>query len=86
MKEAIRMFYGCNKMPPYHLVLFRDGLSEGEYAKAADKEIQAIRGELADFFLIPCLMCLKDAIDALWAETGAKEEKPLLTYIVVGKK
>jgi len=31
-------------------------------------------------------MCPEDAIDALWAETGAKEEKPLLTYIVVGKK
>lgn len=70
MTKAIRIFYGRNKVPPYHLVLFRDGLSEGEYAKAADKEIQAIR----------------DAIDALWAETGAKEEKPLLTYIVVGKK
>lgn len=70
MKEAIHMFYSRNKVAPYHLILFRDGLSEGEYAKAADKEIQAI----------------KDAIDALWAETGAKEEKPLLTYIVVGKK
>jgi len=45
------MFYSRNKVAPYHLILFRDGLSEGEYAKAADKEIQAIKGELADIFL-----------------------------------
>ena len=44
------MFYNHNKVAPYHLILFRDGLSEGEYAKAADKEIQAIKGELADIF------------------------------------
>lgn len=45
MKAAVNMFAGKNKFPPQRLILFRDGLSEGEYAKAAEKEIQAIKGE-----------------------------------------
>ncbi|KAI5983814.1 Piwi domain-containing protein [Pisolithus albus] len=70
VKNAVSLFGNRNKTPPQRLILFRDGLSEGEYAQAATKEIQAI----------------KDAIDALWKERGVTRPKPHLTYIVVGKK
>ncbi|KAI6110019.1 Piwi domain-containing protein [Pisolithus sp. B1] len=70
VKNAVSLFGNRNKTPPQRLVLFRDGLSEGEYAQAATKEIQAI----------------KDALDALWKERSVNRPKPLLTYIVVGKK
>ncbi|KAI6043075.1 Piwi domain-containing protein [Pisolithus marmoratus] len=70
VKTAVNLFGSRNKIPPQRLVLFRDGLSEGEYAQAAVREIQAI----------------KDAIDTLWMERNVNRPKPLLTYIVVGKK
>ncbi|KAL4065381.1 Piwi-domain-containing protein [Scleroderma citrinum] len=70
MKHAIETFVRKHQTPPSSLILFRDGLSEGEYARAAEMEIKAI----------------KDTIDALWVEKKALAKKPLLTYIVVGKK
>ncbi|KAI6150981.1 Piwi-domain-containing protein [Pisolithus tinctorius] len=70
VKTAVNLFGSRNKTPPQRLILFRDGLSEGEYAQAAEREIQAI----------------KDAMDALWTERKVNRPKPLLTYIVVGKK
>ncbi|KAF9239655.1 Piwi domain-containing protein [Melanogaster broomeanus] len=57
-------------LPPHRIVFFRDGLSEGEYAKVAEKEINDI----------------KAAIDELWNEKSAKQPKPTLTFIVVGKR
>ncbi|KAF8840966.1 Piwi-domain-containing protein [Paxillus ammoniavirescens] len=40
VKKAIKDF----GRPPARIVFFRDGLSEGEYAKVAEKEIQDIKG------------------------------------------
>ncbi|KIJ17200.1 hypothetical protein PAXINDRAFT_26205, partial [Paxillus involutus ATCC 200175] len=66
VKKAIKDF----GRPPARIVFFRDGLSEGEYAKVAEKEIQDIKG----------------AIDAIWSERSVTLPKPTLTFIVVGKR
>ncbi|KIJ60652.1 hypothetical protein HYDPIDRAFT_43184 [Hydnomerulius pinastri MD-312] len=66
VKQAINDF----GQPPSRIVFFRDGLSESEYAKVAEKEIQDIKG----------------AVDAIWQEKGVGKPKPTLTFIVVGKR
>ncbi|KAF9228654.1 Piwi-domain-containing protein [Gyrodon lividus] len=75
--ETIEHLYGMVKKaikdfghPPSRIVFFRDGLSESEYAKVAEKEIQDI----------------KTAIDELWNEKAVTRPKPTLTFIVVGKR
>ncbi|KAH0830397.1 hypothetical protein J3R83DRAFT_1791 [Lanmaoa asiatica] len=62
--------FGKVNGPPERLVFFRDGLSEGEYVKVAEKEIQDI----------------KAAIDELWRVRKPRASKPTVTFIVVGKR
>ncbi|KIM49646.1 hypothetical protein M413DRAFT_113312 [Hebeloma cylindrosporum] len=64
------LVYAGRNPPPTRIIFFRDGVSEGEYEQVAQQEIKAIT----------------DAIDKLWASKNIKVAKPLLTFIVVGKR
>ncbi|KAF8558461.1 Piwi-domain-containing protein [Imleria badia] len=69
-RKAIDDFGSINQAAPGRIVFFRDGLSEGEYVKVAEKEIQDI----------------KAAIDEIWKARNVNMPKPTLTFIVVGKR
>ncbi|KAI9569067.1 Piwi domain-containing protein [Boletus coccyginus] len=68
--QALDDFGNANRTAPEKLVFFRDGLSEGEYANVAQKEIQDIQA----------------AIDELWRVRNLRQPKPTITFIVVGKR
>lgn len=64
--------FGFGKLnhSPAQIIFFRDGVSEGEFKKVVEHELQDI----------------KTAIDELWANLNLKDSKPRLTFIVVGKR
>ncbi|KAF9072959.1 Piwi domain-containing protein [Rhodocollybia butyracea] len=64
--------FGFGKLnhSPSQIIFFRDGVSEGEFKKVVEHELQDI----------------KIAIDELWANLNLKDLKPKLTFIVVGKR
>jgi eukaryotic translation initiation factor 2C len=71
MKRALEAFGAMTKGPPKRIVFFRDGLSEGEFEKVGAMEIAAIQS----------------AIDSIWKEKNLDPKtKPMITYIVVGKR
>ncbi|EIN05853.1 Piwi-domain-containing protein [Punctularia strigosozonata HHB-11173 SS5] len=77
MKEMIvhalvnfNRFWGKPNSYPVSMVMYRDGLSEGEFEVVADEEIKDI----------------KSAIDHVWAAQQLQMPKPRVTYIVVGKR
>jgi eukaryotic translation initiation factor 2C len=55
---------------PQSIIFYRDGVSEGEYDTVRAGELKAIN----------------DAIDRIWTQAKAKVPKPLITFIVVGKR
>ncbi|KAF9484944.1 argonaute-like protein [Pholiota conissans] len=67
--EALDNF-GSKNGPPRNLVMFRDGVSEGEYEAVAEHEIKAI----------------KAAIQDVWTKRKVEKPEPNLTFIVVGKR
>ncbi|KAG8217323.1 putative argonaute-like protein [Butyriboletus roseoflavus] len=69
-QRALDDFGKENRAGAERLVFFRDGLSEGEYVKVAEKEIQDI----------------KAAVDEVWRVRKPRESKPTVTFIVVGKR
>ncbi|KAJ6547086.1 ribonuclease H-like domain-containing protein [Mycena capillaripes] len=69
-KTAILMFVNQHKTAPFNIFFFRDGVSEGEFANVKETEIKAV----------------KDAFDELWVQYGVKQDKPRLTFVVVGKR
>lgn len=86
--EAVDNFGAKNQAAPKNIIFFRDGVSEGEYERVCQEEIQAIQG-LA-FFLARFLCVLYasdiDACKDVWAKRGLTDPLPLLTFIVVGKR
>lgn len=44
-QEAIGIFNRANKCTPERIVFFRDGVSEGEFSRVRDIEVEAIHGE-----------------------------------------
>jgi len=58
--QAINDFGQANRAGPARIIFFRDGLSEGEYGKVAEKEIQDIRA----------------AVDEAWKAAKANVPKP----------
>ncbi|KAF8188322.1 argonaute-like protein [Pholiota molesta] len=68
--EAIDSFGAKNRSAPKNIIFFRDGVSEGEYERVSQAEIQAIR----------------DACTDVWAKRKITDPLPLLTFIVVGKR
>ncbi|KAL1722557.1 Piwi domain-containing protein [Schizophyllum commune] len=67
---------GNVKIFPARVVFYRDGISEGEFAEVAKREV-------ADFKVQKAVDELKSMGKALWSE---KLEGPQVTYIVVGKR
>ncbi|KAJ4464674.1 Piwi domain-containing protein [Lentinula edodes] len=67
--EAV-LGFGKQNGTPSQLIFFRDGVSEGEFAKVAEQEIMDIRA----------------AIDKLWKIMNIQDPKPKFTFIVVGKR
>jgi len=59
-----------NKCWPEHLIIFRDGVSEGELQTVVEKEFAQV----------------KDVIDKGWSNPGMPPTKPKVTFIVVGKR
>jgi len=55
---------------PEHLIIFRDGVSEGELHSVVEKEFSQV----------------KDAINKGWSNKGMPSTKPKVTFIVVGKR
>lgn len=73
--------------PPARLVMFRDGLSEGEWEGVGALEIAAIEGVFQMKSSRPGFLNLVlGSIKELWAERRLSTAKPKLTYIVVGKR
>jgi len=70
MKRALDAFGEMWKAPPARLVMFRDGLSEGEWEGVGRLEIAAI----------------ERAINEIWELRKLSSAKPKLTYIIVGKR
>ncbi|KIM87566.1 hypothetical protein PILCRDRAFT_815121 [Piloderma croceum F 1598] len=70
MTRALDAYGEMWKAAPARLVLFRDGLSEGEFEGVGAREIEAIEG----------------AINEIWTLRKLTVPKPKLTYIVVGKR
>jgi len=70
MKRASDAFGEMWKAPPACLVMFRDGLSEGEWEGVGRLEIAAI----------------ERAINGIWELRNLQFAKPKLTYIIVGKR
>ncbi|KAJ6618351.1 argonaute-like protein [Mycena sp. CBHHK59/15] len=70
VKVALNMFGAKNKAPPERIFFYRDGVSEGEFAKVEVEEIQVIY----------------EAFDELWTGMKLKAPKPKLTFTVVGKR
>ncbi|KAF7975299.1 hypothetical protein HWV62_10070 [Athelia sp. TMB] len=76
MKFAILDFAVSAKAAPFRIIIYRDGVSEGEYDIVEETEIAAVSA----------------AIDDCYAEWVAKglipptAEKPKLTFVIVGKR
>ncbi|KAJ3822248.1 ribonuclease H-like domain-containing protein [Lentinula raphanica] len=62
--------FGKQNGTPNQLIFFRDGVSEGEFAQVAEREIQAIR----------------EGINTVWTLMKVKDPQPKLTFIIVGKR
>ena len=73
--------------PPARLVMFRDGLSEGEWEGVGALEIKAIEGmSRMKAFSIQLLILIIDTINEFWDLKKPPFPKPKLAYIVVGKR
>ncbi|KAF5318016.1 hypothetical protein D9619_012255 [Psilocybe cf. subviscida] len=68
--EAVDSFGAKNQVSPKRVFFFRDGLSEGEFTKVAEREIHQI----------------KEAFKAVFTKREIKAPLPLLVYIIVGKR
>jgi len=68
--EEYSKYIGKGKSWPEQLIIFRDGLSEGELHKVAENEMSQI----------------KKAIHVGWSLAGMPPTKPKVTFIVVGKR
>jgi len=83
LEDAIYQFLlSTNGKYPKRIVFFRDGVSEGEYARVAREEIEVIND---------CLLNLAQFNkDGTQVSGGSKAyatgQKPLVTFIVVGKR
>jgi eukaryotic translation initiation factor 2C len=84
MFDALKRFTAKNTVPPSVLFILRDGLSDGEFAKVGDEEIQDVQGTRK-----MCRLCIFNsvlgAIDEAWQHLS-NHPKPKVTYIVVGKR
>jgi hypothetical protein len=45
MERALGRFIEFQKIPPWRVIFFRDGVSEGEYNTVASAELEAIQGK-----------------------------------------
>ncbi|KAJ6500478.1 argonaute-like protein [Mycena sanguinolenta] len=70
VEMAVMMFGSKHKVPPANIIFFRDGVSEGEFSTVRTEEISQINA----------------AIDRVWTAVKAKEAKPKITFLVVGKR
>ncbi|KAJ7170423.1 Piwi domain-containing protein, partial [Mycena crocata] len=72
---AIQMFGDKHNSAPTRVFFYRDGVSEGEFEKVRAREIKA-------FNEIP------DGVAEIWSQRKTLREvkKPLLTFVVVGKR
>ncbi|KAJ7168225.1 argonaute-like protein [Mycena crocata] len=70
VKIAIQMFGDKHKTTPARVFFYRDGVSEGEFTKVQDNEISAFN----------------DAVNEVWTARKITKKKPLLTFLVVGKR
>ncbi|KAE9406783.1 Piwi-domain-containing protein [Gymnopus androsaceus JB14] len=69
--DAVNNFGEMNKAAPDRIILFRDGISEGEFDTVSRQEISAIR----------------DGIKLVWKSQGLNPNNmPKLSYIIVGKR
>ncbi len=72
---------------PEHLIIFRDGVSEGEINSVVEREFSQVKGMpfhtgMYDITLI----CMADAIRQGWSHKGMPRTRPNVTFIVVGKR
>ncbi len=76
-----------NKCWPEHLIIFRDGVSEGELQTVVEKEFAQVKGKIFHTGRIDIhLVCNTDVIDKGWSNPGMPSTKPKVTFIVVGKR
>ncbi|THU80085.1 Piwi-domain-containing protein [Dendrothele bispora CBS 962.96] len=68
--RAVDSWGAMNRTIPQRILVFRDGLSEGELSGVAEWEIGEIRGSIED----------------VWRDRRVQAPFPKLTYIVVGKR
>ncbi|OCH85312.1 Piwi-domain-containing protein [Obba rivulosa] len=74
MTEILKDFWGRSRVYPERIIFFRDGVSEGEFDKVAQAELEQIRSAF-------------NYLAAQEEEPHAKMKKmPTVTYIVVGKR
>jgi hypothetical protein len=69
-KGRLDLWRTRNKSLPTNVVIYRDGVSEGQYQKVLDEELPAIR----------------QAISEVYAPTDVKNGSPKLAIIIVGKR
>jgi eukaryotic translation initiation factor 2C len=86
VKMAITMFGDKHKTTPANIFFFRDGVSEGEFAEVKKNEIGAINGVYPVRGLGGMVNASADAFNELWSQRALKMAKPLLTFLVVGKR
>lgn len=86
--NAVNNFGEMNKAAPDRIILFRDGISEGEFDTVSRQEISAIRGKKPVLSLLFCPdKALLDGIKLVWKSQGLNPNNmPKLTYIIVGKR
>jgi len=89
-EDAILSF-GKKNPPPKNIIVFRDGVSEGEYENVAAQEYNELEGIVLVNFLGD--LCLLDtasfiaAIERIWTTKGLpKDSRPNVTFIVVTKR
>jgi len=93
-QEAIYQFGLKNrKNLPHRILFFRDGVSEGEYAKVAEFEFMKIKGIIApSAFLKRIFLNINfldaESIDKVWdhLKLPSSVAKPTVTFIIVGKR
>jgi eukaryotic translation initiation factor 2C len=77
------------KILPTRILFFRDGVSEGEFAKVAEQEIKKIEGSSMTVLSSFCTEFLSaESITMVWNKLGitGKVARPTLTFVVVGKR
>jgi len=75
MVDAIGIFKGTNNCLPERIIFFRDGVSEGEFSKVRDTEVEAIHDAIRE-------------VGKILYRQGTKLTRPppKLTFITVGKR